>query len=99
MRTGAEDQSGTGYDEHCNVKTSFGRWPISYDPVTGTATTNVTAGYDFPAGVRDPAGGASNDFGGLVDVSATAAGHSQMMKEHKEADKEDKNGGTGPGGG
>ena len=38
-----------GYDESGQVKTSFGKYPIGYDPVTGTATAMTTSGYDFPA--------------------------------------------------
>ena len=34
--TGAQYQHGTGYDPATGqVKTAFGKWPVSYDPVTG----------------------------------------------------------------
>ncbi|KAL4859101.1 hypothetical protein ACK3TF_000876 [Chlorella vulgaris] len=64
--TGAQFEKGTGYDEHGQVATSFGKWKVAYDPVTGMAVDNdsVTAGYDFPAG--------GDGGGGLVDVSAPA---------------------------
>lgn len=51
------------------VKTSFGKFQVAYDPVTGMATDNVTAGYSFPAGGEGLGGG------GLVDVSAGAGEH------------------------
>jgi hypothetical protein len=38
-----------GYDESGNVKTGFGKYPMGYDPVTGTATVNTTSGFNFPA--------------------------------------------------
>ena len=47
-----------GFDEHGNVKTRFGRYPIGYDPVTGTATVRTTSGYNFPGeGLQAIAGG------------------------------------------
>lgn len=75
-RTGAEEMKGTGYDEHGQVKTSFGKWHISYDPATGTATTGVTSIYDFPPGHLDP-----GDVGGLTDVSIPAEGHTTIGVE------------------
>ncbi|KAH7618943.1 hypothetical protein NADE_005791 [Nannochloris sp. 'desiccata'] len=83
-RTGAEEMKGTGYDEHGQVKTQFGKWPISYEPVTGTATTGVTSNYDFPPGHLDP-----GDVGGLTDVSIPAEGHSTMGVELKAKEKVD----------
>jgi hypothetical protein len=69
--------SGTGFDEHGQVKTKFGKWNISYDAVgLGTATTGTTSNYDFPPGHLDP-----GDFGGLTDVSIPAEGHSTMGSE------------------
>ena len=90
-QTGAEKQQGTGYDEHGRVKTSFGRWKIDYDPVTGAAQTGVTAQYHFPgmdleAVTEGHAYG--NDSGGLTDVSLPAAGHSTVSKETKERQRE-----------
>ncbi|PSC76696.1 acetylcholinesterase precursor [Micractinium conductrix] len=69
--TGAQWQKGTGYDEHGQVATSFGRWPVAYDPVTGMAVENVTGAYDMGGaeGVGDMSLPAA---AGLVDVSAAA---------------------------
>jgi len=80
--TGAEEMKGTGYDEHGQVKTQFGKWSISYDPVTGTATTGVTSNYVFPPGHLDP-----GDVGGLTDVSIPAEGHTTMGVEPKAKEK------------
>jgi hypothetical protein len=88
VRTGAEDTTGTGFDEHGQVNTKFGKWPISYDPVTGTATAGVTSDYDFPLGHLDP-----GDVGGLTDLSTPAEGHSTMGLKPKS--KEEKPGGHG----
>lgn len=54
VRTGAEDQEGTGYDQKGQVKTAFGTWGVTVDPVTGAATLPAGAethfeGYEFPA--------------------------------------------------
>jgi hypothetical protein len=67
--TGAQWEKGTGYDEHGQVKTAFGKFQLAYDPVTGMAVDNVTSGYTFPAG------GEAGGGGGLVDVSAAAQEH------------------------
>ena len=71
------------------MKTKFGKWPIKYDPVTGTATTGVTQNYDFPPSHLDP-----GDVGGLTDVSISPEGHSTMAdkpstdeKKHRPAAK------------
>lgn len=81
---------GTGYDEHGQVKTKFGRWPISYDPVTGTANAGVTEGYHFPAEESGALGAMQVDFGGLVDMSVLAAGHATTG--NFEQDKEEEGG-------
>jgi len=51
--SGAKEQKGTGYDAHGQVKTSFGKWHIDYDPVTGQATTGTTCDYHFPGQAMD----------------------------------------------
>lgn len=70
MPSGAQYQKGTGYDDKGQVVTSFGKWPVAYDPVTGMAVENVTAGYDMA--------GADVGGGGLVDVSAAASEHAAV---------------------
>ncbi|GAB4823345.1 hypothetical protein N2152v2_010391 [Parachlorella kessleri] len=70
VETDVRSEEGTGYDESGQVKTGFGKYPIGYDPVTGTATAMTTSGYDFPA-----EGGATGTVsalgaGGLADISA-----------------------------
>ncbi len=103
-KTGSEDMKGTGYDEHGQVKTQFGKWPISYDPTgLGTASAGMTTSiYDFPPeGHRPPAG--------LTDISIPAEGHTTMEpkrgeeevgKQHPEAEAGhgDGSGGGGSGG-
>ncbi|KAL4431612.1 hypothetical protein ABPG77_001454 [Micractinium sp. CCAP 211/92] len=79
--TKAPFQRGTGYDEHGQVSTSFGKWPVAYDPVTGMAVAHVTGKYDM--GGADVGGAAGSQLagtsgGGLVDVSAAAPGHSAV---------------------
>ncbi|KAL4458971.1 hypothetical protein ABPG75_013836 [Micractinium tetrahymenae] len=79
--TDAPYQKGTGYDEHGQVATSFGKWPVAYDPVTGMAVEHVTGKYDM--GGADVGGGAGGELpgtsgGGLVDVSAAAPDHSAV---------------------
>lgn len=99
--TGAERQRGTGYDQHGNVVTSFGRWPIEFDPVTGTARV-VTSRVE--AGALDPLAGGAVPPGGLVDISISAAGHATMGQDegegarggvHKEQPKEEQRGAEG----
>ena len=63
------------------MKTKFGRWPLAYDPVTGTASVDVTTShYDFPAEGMDPfgySGAVAMDASaqGLGDINCEAAGH------------------------
>jgi hypothetical protein len=52
--SGAPQRKGTGYDGHGQVKTSFGKWPVKYDPVTGTAVPEEDATAPFPADLADP---------------------------------------------
>ena len=78
---------GTGYGENHQVKTKFGKWPISYDPVTVTANAGVTEGYHFPAEEGGAMGAVAVDFGGLVDVSMSAPGHSTMGEAEENEEK------------
>ena len=55
---------GTGYGENHQVKTKFGKWPISY-----------------------AMGAVAVDFGGLVDVSMSAPGHSTMGEAEENEEK------------
>jgi hypothetical protein len=52
--SGAASRKGTGYDERGQVKTSFGKWPVKYDPVAGTAVPEEDAQAPFTADLADP---------------------------------------------
>ena len=55
------------------MKTAFGKWPVSYDPVTGAATANTTEGYGFPADATGPVGALPPRWGGACSGAALLA--------------------------